>query len=167
VRRLVPALALVVFAAGCGPAEEPAGQLGFDLFISRATADLVASFQVSLLAKGTSFDCVAVQKNCLVAQVNASALVPVTDAQGNSHTALVFPVLLKAGSPRTQDVVVNGIPVGKDFAVVIEALSKGGAPTLVGSSCNYVKEIAAGSNPTLIAATITSTPVACDPRFEK
>ncbi len=64
---------------------------------------------------------------------------------------------------------MGGIAPGKDYAVVIEALSKDAPPQLAGSSCNYVKEIVAGDNPQLIAATIVppATPVACDPRVER
>jgi hypothetical protein len=55
------------------------------------------------------------------------------------------------------------------FTVAIEALSRDSPPKLAGSSCNYIKEITAGANPSLLAATIRSpaVPVACEPRVER
>lgn len=142
----------------------------FDFTLSAALADTISALQVSLVTRGSSLDCTVVPKDCLVNQVTADRFVRVQDAAGKEHLALTFPLNLKSGSPSSQDVTVRAIPLGKDYAVVIEALSKDvPAPKLAGSSCTFVQEITPGTNPTLIAATIIPPVVAtpCDPRVEK
>ena len=164
-KRLAPVLLLLL---GCGRGTgEP--DLRFDFTLSAALTDTISALQISLLTRGTSLDCTAVQTDCLVKQVTADRFIHVQDGAGADHLALTFPLKLKAGSPSFQDVAIQGIPLGKDYAVVIEALSKDSPPKLAGSSCNYVKEITPGTNPTLIAATISPpmVPIACDPRVEK
>ena len=66
-------------------------------------------------------------------------------------------------------VALRNVPPGKDFALVVEALSKATPPTLAGSSCTYVPEITAGANPPVLTQTIKplTTPLGCDPRVEK
>lgn len=162
--------------AACGPppsAEHP--QFRFDLAISAALADTISGLQVSLLSQGKSLangDCLEVQKTCLVsrADVTAERFIKVQDASGAEHRALVFPLNLTAGSVNsTQDVSLRGVPLGKDYALVIEALSKGTPPMLVGSSCNQVAEVTAGTNTKVLAIAIKplTVPVVCDPRVEK
>ncbi len=163
-------LLIFVALAGCGPQGEYR-DLGFDLAISRALSDTVSSLQISLVSRGSSLDCNIVQTNCLNAQIKTDQLVKVQDENGKEHLAITVPLNVKATGTgmSAQDVALRGIPPGKDFAVVIEALSKDAVPKLVGSSCNYVKEISSGTNGSVIAATIVPkmTPVVCDPRFEK
>ncbi|MFZ5470473.1 MAG: hypothetical protein ACOZIN_13640 [Myxococcota bacterium] len=155
----------LVAPAACGAPLE-GSQLPFELFVSRATADLVGSFQVAIVSEGRSLSCVEVQTRCLNQQLPPSRLLSVTDEAGQARRALVFPVALQTGTVSTQDVVVRGIAPGKDFAVVIEALSKNDPPLLVGSSCNYQPEIVAGTNAKLIATiTALSPPAHCDPRW--
>lgn len=163
-KSLLGLLALAL-AAGCGQADD-GPRLSFDLFVSRAIADQVSGFQVAMLASGQSFNCIELQKSCLAGQVQSSSLVQLTDASGKQRSALLFPIALKPG---TQDVVARGIPVGSDYAVVVEALSKDDPPKLVGSACNYVRKIESGTNPTVFAsiAAITPAPLSCDPRFAK
>ncbi|MBX7097839.1 MAG: hypothetical protein K1X89_09015 [Myxococcaceae bacterium] len=154
--------------AGCGPSPHgPA--LPFELTISAALADTISGFQVSLVNKGSSLDCTQVQQNCLVKQVSADRFVRVQDASGVEHAAVVVPLKLVAGTPSTQNTELRNVPPGKDFALVVEALSKLSPPNLVGSSCTYVPEITAGANAAVLTQTIKplATPVACDPRVEK
>jgi hypothetical protein len=136
--------------------------------VQRAAFDQIGSFQVAVVTNQPANvpDCAAAQKKCLVSQIEPTALARIAGADGKPHLAAIFPSTLGDGG--TQDLNVSGIPVGKDYAVVIEALSRTSPPTLVGSSCNFVKEISSGKNTTLIAGAITTDAgVACDPRFEK
>ena len=164
-RRALWALAGLALG-GCGlPGEDT--PIRFDLVMSRALVDKVSGFQVSIVARGAQLDCAQVQGDCLVKQVTSDRYVTQTDSAGKEKKAVFFALELKAGTPSTQDVKLTGITPGKDYAVVIEALSNDATPTLVGSSCNYVREVVVGQNPQLIAATIVppATPVACDPRI--
>ncbi len=155
----------------CGPREN-APQLEFDFVVSALLADMISALQVSVVTKGQSLgngDCVAVQATCLVNQVSANRFIRVQDANGAERRALVFPLNLTAGATTSsQDVTVQGIPLGRDYGLIIEALSKDSPPMLAGSSCNYLQEITAGSNPKKLAITIRplSPPVNCDPRVE-
>lgn len=159
------ALLALLLLAGCGPSSEV--RFAFELTLSRATADLVSGFQVAVVSNGRSLDCVEVQTNCLAAQAPAwptSQLLELSGASG-SGKAVFFPLSLDPGSTSAQQIVLEGIPPGKDLAVVIEALSKDSPRRLVGSSCNYVQEIVSGRNERLIAATIVplSPLPSCDP----
>lgn len=154
----------------CGP---PQPQLQFDFVLSALLADQISSLQVSIVSEGKKLgagNCVAVQSTCLVDQITADRFLRVQDANGVEHKALVFPLSLKpSGGNSAQDVTVRGIPPGKDYGLVIEALTKDTPPKLAGSSCNYLQDISPGTNPTKLAIPIAAlkTPVACDPRVEK
>ena len=165
------ALCLTLLAIACGPQldDQTGPRIQFDLIVSKALSDTVASFQISLLTQGTTLDCTEVQKRCLVDQVKADRFISVQDAAGTTRKALVVPLALTAGAPSTQDATLRGVAPGKDYAVVIEALSKDSPPRLTGSSCNYLPQVQAGTNSALLAATITplAAPVSCDPRVEK
>ncbi len=154
---------------GCGPDRVAEPSFPIELTVDRAFVDQLGSFQLTLLTRGTSLDCSAVQRDCLVRQVPASQVVTLTDEQGRHHPALVFPADRSAGVPRSQDVALEGIPAGSNFALVVEALSNLSPPQLLASSCNYVKEIKPGVNPIFTAAPLVAgpAPVPCDPRFER
>ncbi|MHB8872794.1 MAG: hypothetical protein ACYC8T_03820 [Myxococcaceae bacterium] len=178
-KRLALVLAVVAAASpGCGEGGGE-GRLGFELFLAKAVPDRVGFLQVALLTKGKSYSCDQVQRNCLVAQTLTSPLVKLTDQSGKEHSALLFPLELDGGS---QDLSVSGIPVGQDFAAVVEALTRDSPPRLYGSYCTYVSQIAAGVNEsqTVFAKLSATRPdggsyegtdggfsVDCDPRFEK
>ena len=160
--------ALLLFAAAalsaCGPAA--AGGDGFDinLVVSRGLLDSISAFQVALVTHGTSLDCVTVQKTCLKDQVDAARFVPLKDSAGATQKALRFDINLTPGSPNTQDVSLKDLPLGRDYALVVEALTRESPPRLFGSSCNYVKELTAGTNSTVFAKIeLLATPAACDP----
>lgn len=165
--RLVPLLALAL--AGCGPQLAPGPGFDIELVVNRGLLDQVSAFQVSLVTKGTTAvpDCVAAQKLCIKDQVDAARFVMLKDASGVSRKAIVAPINLKTGMPNTQDLTLQELPLGKDFALVVEALSKESPPRLAGSSCTYVKELTAGTNPTAVAKIeLLTPPVMCDPRLQ-
>ena len=170
-RRLWPALVLL---AACGPPEASAPPFNFDFVLSAAFADTVDKLQVTLVTRGRSLaggDCITVQQSCLVdrPEMTADRHVRVKDAAGVERRALVFPLNLKpVGSNSAQDVSVQGVPLGKDYALVIEAITRG-APTLAGSSCTYLPEVSAGTNPRVLAIAIKplTPPVGCDPRVDR
>lgn len=163
------ALLAVLVLCACGPQATEGEGLKFDFTIAAGIGDTTSGLQVSIVNRGMSLSCADVQNNCLVDQVGRDRFVQVRDKNGDTHLALTFPLALTAGNPSTQNVSVGGIQPGTDYAVVIEALSKDSPPKLAGSSCNYVKQISAGNNAQLIAATIVppAMAVGCDPRVEK
>ena len=162
-------LGVLVATAGCGPAPAPGPGFDFELVVQRGLLDTISAFQVALVTRGTSLDCLSVQTKCIKDQVDASRFVKVKDASGRQASALVFPISLttgQAGAPNTQDVSLHDVPIGNDFVVVVEAISKETTPRLAGSSCNYVKEIVSGANQTVFAKIETIAPPAnCDPRL--
>jgi hypothetical protein len=165
-RLLWAALAL---GAACGPGADVA-PIDFQLYVSAALADRISGLQVAFV-KPQPADCAAVQTTCLKDQIPSDNFVGLVDDKGVAHKAVFFPLDLKAGTTPTQDVKVTGIPAGKSYAVVIEALSLADPPTLVGSSCNYVAEVVVGANPTKVVATISAPLTApasfnCDPRIQ-
>jgi hypothetical protein len=160
------ALVVVALAAlsACGPSAAGGDGLDLNLVVSRGLLDSISSFQVSLVTQGTSLDCVQVQKDCIKNKVDAARFVPLKDSAGVMRQALRFDINLTPGSPNTQDVSLKDLPLGRDYALVVEALSRETPPRLFGSSCNYVKELTAGTNNTVFAKIeILPTPAACDP----
>ncbi len=155
--------ALVLLAlSGCGPSGPT---FPIELYVTAGLLDDISSFQLSLVTKGTSLDCVAVQKACIKDQVDATRFVKLKDSAGKDVQALTFPISLMAGSPNTQDLSLENLPTGKDFALIVEAVSKEATPRLAGSSCNYIRELSAGMNPSVAARIEVLNPrAACDPR---
>lgn len=150
--------------SACGPGAAPGDGFDIQLVVSRGLLDQISAFQIALVTQGASLDCVAVQKACLKDQVAASRFVPLKDTAGAPQKALRFPISLTPGTPNTQDASLRDLPLGRDFALVVEALSKDAPPRLAGSSCNYVKELTAGTNPTVFAKIeLLPTPASCDP----
>jgi hypothetical protein len=152
----------VIVLCGCGPSGEGSG-FDLQLIASAGLLDQLSGFQVALVTRGSTLDCVAVEKTCLKSQVDPARFVPLKDASGKTKKALVLPLSLVAGTPSTQDLSLKELPLGKDFALVIEALNKETTPRLAGSSCTYVKELTAGTNAAVLAKVATLSPqVACD-----
>lgn len=149
-------------AAGCG-AEPPSSgnSLALELSISRAVADDLGAFQVVVLPEGKSRRCADIQRTCLNQQVQQQEALVLQGPDGKKGRALRFPAGLQSGA---QELAVD-IPVGRDYVVVIEALSRSNPPRFLGSSCNYLESVSAARNEPLIAAAITLTEVACDPTF--
>lgn len=158
----VAALAL----AGCGQGALGPPGVDLNLIASRGLIDQLSAFQVTLVTQGSTLDCVAVEKACVRNQVDASRFVPLKDSSGKQAKALSFAINLVQGAPNTQDLSLREVPLGHDLAVVVEAISRDAPARLAGSSCNYVKDIAAGTNATVFARIAVLTPAAsCDPRL--
>lgn len=157
------ALPLLMALSACGP-QGP--EFPIELYVSAGLKDDIQAFQISLVTRGTSLDCVTVQKSCIKDQVEASRFVPLKDASGKTVQAISFTLeSLMSGSPNTQDVSLKDVPLGKDFALVVEAVSTDATPRLAGSSCNYIKELSAGMNAAVGARIEKLDPrAACDPR---
>ena len=158
------AIFTLLASSACGPGNDgPAFPI--ELYVSAGLLDQISAFQVSLVTRGTSLDCVAVQKACIKDQVDADRFVALKDSANKSAPALTFPIELVTGTPNSQDLSLKELPLGKDFALVVEALSKEPTPRLAGSSCNYLKELTAGTNPAVVARIELLNPYgACDPR---
>ena len=160
-----PLALLLLLLSGCGP-QVSGPAFPIELYVTAGLLDDIQSFQISLVTKGTSLDCVAVQKSCIKDQVEASRFVKLKDAAGKAGLAVTFPITLVAGTPNTQDVALTDVPLGKDLALIVEAVSKEATPRLAGSSCNYIKELTAGANPAVPARIEVLNPRAgCDPRL--
>ena len=149
---------LLLVLVSCGPQQ----QISFAVQLS-ALLEPTASLQISVLSDRRTVDCQQVTKGCVKTQFDPARFVELTDASGAAHKAITF--ALKDGG--TQDLEIHMAP-GKDFAFVIEALSKSTPPRLAGSSCTYVPEITSGTN-NISANTLVGAPdggaIGCDPRF--
>ncbi|AKQ65203.1 putative lipoprotein [Myxococcus hansupus] len=154
--RLLSPLLLLALPA-CGPDAEPAGRFGLALTMERAVADEVQALQVAVVTRGSSLNCTEVQRTCLSTQARRDSLLVLKDSQGRESRALRFPVDLAALQSGGSLQLAVDVPVGRDYALVIEAITTGTTPTFLGSSCNYLREVNAGDNPPLIAAPLTLT----------
>ena len=163
-RTLPLALLSLVIAAGCGEDLSPgAGRFGVDFLVSKALADELASFQIAVLPEGSQRDCTAIQTQCLRQQVKTSELLVLRDANGNERRALRFTASLSGTGTTSQDIIIE-VPVGRDYALVIEGLSSDSPPRFLGSSCTYLPQgVNATQNDPVIAAPMTLTSVDCDP----
>ncbi len=149
-------------AAGCGAGpSSSANSLGLELSISRAVADELGAFQVVVLPEGKSRRCGDIQRTCLNQQVKAEEALVLQGPDGAKARALRFEARLRG---EAQELAVD-IPVGRDYVVVIEALSRANPPRFLGSSCNYLDSVSATRNEPLIAAPITLVGGECDPTF--
>lgn len=159
------ALLTLTLAAGCGEAPPGEGpRFGLELLVEQALADELSGFQVVVLTHGKQRDCTELQKTCLRQQVKQDEALVLKDGKGNQGRALRFPVSL-SGSGNSQDVSIE-VPVGRDYALIIEALSSDNPPQFLGSSCNYLTEVNATGNAPVLAAPMTLNAVACDPTFD-
>jgi hypothetical protein len=161
--KYVTPLILMLSACGVPVASEP--HISLELAVSKALADDISGFQVAIIAnaKANNLDCVAAQKSCIKNQINAAQFVPLDDRKSKG---LFFPLKLVPGTPNTQDVKLKGLPIGKDFALVVEAISTN-SPRLVGSSCQFIPELVVGESNMVLPSKIAilSPPANCDPRF--
>ena len=149
-------------AAGCGAEPScPGASLGLDVLMDRAVADELGAFQVVVLPEGQSRRCAELQRTCLNQQVKANEPLVLQGPDGKKARALRFEAGLSGGA---QELAVD-IPVGRDYVVIIEALSRSSPPRFLGSSCNYLPEVSASQNNPVIAAPMTLTPVDCNPTF--
>jgi hypothetical protein len=165
-RPLLLALLAFTLAAGCGEAPPSDGpRFGVELLVDKAVADQLSSFQLVVLTNGKQRDCTEIQKTCLARQVKRDEAVVLNDGKGAEGRALRFPVNLSGTGTTSQDVSIE-VPVGRDYALIIEAISGDSPPQLLGSSCNYLPEVNASRNDPVLAAPMTLNAVACDPTFD-
>ncbi|RKH66339.1 hypothetical protein [Corallococcus aberystwythensis] len=159
-----PVWLMLALLAGCGPdaVDEPL-PLGLDLTLSRAVASQVGAYQVAVLKDGAKRNCTELQRTCLSTQVDPDDLLELKDADGNTGRTLRFP---SAPGGAAMGLAVD-VPVGRDYALVIEALTADTPTRFLGSSCNYLREVNSGTNATLVAAPIELTSQACDPVFAR
>jgi hypothetical protein len=164
--RLLPfALLTLTLATGCGEAPPYDGpRFGVELLVEQALADQLSSFQLVVLTNGKQRDCTELQKTCLNQQVKRDEALVIKDGKGAEGRALRFPVNLSGTGTSTQDVSIE-VPVGRDYALIIEALSSDSPPQFLGSSCNFLPEVNATRNDPILAAPMTLNAVACDPTF--
>lgn len=157
-------LALAALLAACGPADGDAPAFPIELYVTAGLVDDIKGFQVSLVKSGSQLDCVTAQRACIKDQVDAARFVVMKDPAGRDVRSRFFDLNLVTGTPNTQDVSLTGLPLGKDFALLVEAVGRDTPPTLRGSACNYVKELTAGANAAVFAKIEVLTPPApCDP----
>ena len=148
-------------ALGCGAPSSGPG-LAFELFVDRALVDELGAFQVVVLPNGRARNCAELQSTCLNQQVKADEPLLLSDrAGGKQARAVRFPAGLASGAQKVE----IDLPVGRNYVVVIEALSKATPPRFLGSSCNYLDSVSATNNDPLITAPITLAATACDPTF--
>jgi hypothetical protein len=163
-RPLPLALLTLVIAAGCGEEISPgAGRFGVDLLVDKAVADQLSAFQIAVLPEGSKRDCTEIQTQCLRQQVKTSELLMLRDANGNERRALRFSASLSGTGTTSQEVIIE-VPVGRDYALVIEGLSSDSPPRFLGSSCTPMPQgVNATRNDPVLAAPMTLTTVDCDP----
>lgn len=172
---------VLVMLAGCGegPMAGSSGNVGFDLYVSRAALDRVGSFQISLLENGSRFSCGELTRTCLTASaVQEGDFVRIEDAQGQSHLALVVPSTLSEDAG-TQEALLRRVPTGTDYTLVVEALSRDLPPRLLGSTCQGRITVRSGNNEPVVLNPIHlfdeadgghpdgGAPPSCDPRIER
>jgi hypothetical protein len=165
-RPLPLALLALTLAAGCGeaPPYNEGPRFGVELLVSQALADQLSAFQLVVLTNGRQRECTELQKTCLRQQVKQEDALVLKDAKGAQGRALRFPVDLRGTTTSAQDVSIE-VPVGRDYALIIEAVSGDSPPQFLGSSCNYLPEVNATGNEPVLAAPMTLNAVACDPTF--
>jgi hypothetical protein len=161
----------LLWLSACGPEPVPDERPGFtvDLVLQRALLDKISAFQVALVTNISSVsggDCTVIRQTCIRDQVPANRFVGLRNpATNRTEPARVFPIMLVAGTPSTQDVSLTEVPPGRDYGLIVEAISKDGA-RLAGSECTFVQQLNAGANPrVLMRIQPYDPPKACDPRL--
>ncbi|NTX08482.1 hypothetical protein [Myxococcus sp. CA040A] len=162
--RLLKSLPLAFALCACGPTDSgSAGRFGLDVTMSRAVAAEVHALQVSVLEDGSRRSCTELQRTCLNTQVKREELVVLEDSRGNEGRALRFTVDLAAMQNGGSQALEVDVPVGRDYALVIEAIAVGAPSRFLGSSCNYLKVVNSGDNAPVVAAPLVLTEQSCDP----
>ena len=161
-------LAGVVLLSACGA---PPSEGGFDLelVVQRGLLDTISAFQVALVTNISSVeggDCTVIRQKCIKDQVAANRFVQLRNAATNkTQAAMVFPINLTVGTPNTQDLSLNEVPPGRDYGLIIEAISKDGTK-LAGAECNLLPPVTAGANPRVLLRIQQYSPAKmCDPRL--
>ncbi|AKF82559.1 hypothetical protein MFUL124B02_28715 [Myxococcus fulvus 124B02] len=162
--RLLNVLPLAALLLACGDAPSShAGRFPLDVTLSRAVANEVHALQVSVLKNGSGRSCTELQRTCLNTQVKREDLVMLEDSRGNEGRALRFTVDMAALENGGSQALEVDVPVGRDYALVIEAIAVGSPSRFLGSSCNYLQVVNSGNNAPVLAAPLVLTEQSCDP----
>lgn len=165
-RALLTALCALTLSCGGAPpgGDGNTASLGFAMSITQPVADEVTEFQVAVLRRelpdNTVVQCGEVVQTCLSSREDyADQFVTLRTEDGREVRALTFPANLDG---QGQNVPVS-IPVGVDYAVVVEALD---GDTLIGSACTLVRRILSGQNDPIDAQIVeVPQPQTCNPRL--
>ncbi len=156
--------------SGCGPVEGYSPGFNLELAVQRGLLDTISAFQVALVTSGSTIggdgDCTTIRKTCIKGQVPDSRFVPLRDpATNRTQNALVFPVMLVAGTPTTQSLTLSEVAPGRDYALIVEAIAKDGV-RLAGADCQFIPQLSAGPNNRVTLKLQTyDPPKSCDPRL--
>jgi hypothetical protein len=163
-RSLLPLLLGATLTAGCGGPDDASSEgLGLELRISQAVASDVGSFQVVVLHATPELRCAELQRKCIREQVKPEELIVLQGPDGKKARALRLPAALSGAAQETS----VDIPVGLDYLVIIEALSRTSPPRFLGSSCNYLTSVSAARNERLLTVPINlANAVDCNPTIE-
>lgn len=173
-------LLLVAIAAAasvllvCAPETNGGPGLPLELYVSQAFTPRLASYQASIVSSASDLDRDVVEKSCIVEQVPPTRFVLQENATGALKKAVIFP----AASGGQQDLHLKGVSAGKNYLIVIEALSKDDPPQLLASGTALVQDFRAEANATqtisLRGYTLPDGGVSdggvskpCDPRIER
>lgn len=163
------AAGVLLALAACGPAEPTTPGFDLELVVQRGLLDVISAFQVALVTNISSVeggDCTVIRQRCIRDQVPTSRFVPLKNAAANKQQpALLFPINLTAGTPNTQDLTLTEVPPGRDYGLIIEAISKDGQ-RLAGAECGLLQPVTAGANArVLLRLQQYDPPKMCDPRL--
>ena len=154
------AAVLLLGATACGPGGATGDVPGLEVVLSRAYVNRLASFQVSILAKAETLDPEAVEKTCVAGQ--GHAFVQQQDGEGRTVNARTFDAAVLSGQ---QELRLSGIPYGREYLFVVEALSSDATPVLLGSGSARVQNFQGDVRPAPITVGELSPAPACDPRI--
>jgi hypothetical protein len=151
-------LLLGLLLSACGPDGGTAGVEGLEVVLSRAYVDRLGSFQVAILAGADTLDREAVESTCVASQ--GHAYVRQQDGTGKQVKARTFDAAVVGGQ---QELKLRGIPFGREYLFVVEALSSDDAPVLLGSGSSRVLNFQGDVRPNPITVGGLAPPPTCDP----
>ncbi|MBM4378893.1 MAG: hypothetical protein FJ086_06260 [Deltaproteobacteria bacterium] len=154
------ALLLWLACAACGPGPDSGSVQGLEILLSRAYVDRLGSFQVSILAGADGLDREAVEKTCVTSQ--AVTYVQQVDGSGQKVKARTFEASVAGGQ---QELKLAGIPFGREYLFVVEALSSDEPAVLLGSGSARVLTFQGDLRPVPLTVGALAPAPACDPRI--
>lgn len=132
-------LSVSSFVSACGAPSPDTARLGIQL--DALAVSEVGLFQIAVVENAKSFDCGVPVQDCLADQVASFDLLPIRVRGGSEQTVLQIDATLTTsndGGTGNQTVELE-MPVGENYAVIIEALSGGNG--FIGSSCTFVQDV--------------------------
>jgi len=151
---------LLLVASACGPESGVGSVQGMEVVLSRAYVDRLGSFQVSILANAETLDPVEVEATCVASQ--GHRYVQQLDGAGRKVNARTFEAAVVSGQ---QELRLTGIPYGREYLFVVEALSGDATPVLLGSGSARLQSFQGDVRPAPITVGEISPAPACDPRI--